>query len=147
MTSSPEKKSMERSAPSPTAALKQASTAAPPKSTGASKAPRRGRGKKNWSKNKRLTSSGPGVQVSTPSATRVKFSGACKKELEGDVIEWSPSTSRMTKDFGEFNDAVVIVAGTISSQMGISIDNQEKLLLRDFLPAAADESEWLDEDE
>ena len=77
-------------------------------------------------------------------AHKVKFPGACKKELKGDVIVWCSSIPQMTERYNDFNRSVITVAGNISSQMGTSIDNQEKLRLGDFLPATADETEWLD---
>jgi len=81
------------------------------------------------------------------SALKIKFTGECKKDLQGVVIVWNSNIPKMTKQYSDFNRCVITVAGKTSSYMvGVSIEQQEKLDIMSFAPEERDESLWTNND-
>ena len=81
----------------------------------------KGKGKKNWGKKQRPVPSGGRSQHNphNPAASaKPKFTGTCKKDLQGTVIIWYPNKQQMTQQFKAFEKILLIVAGKISTEIG-----------------------------
>ena len=101
--------------------------------TGKGKGRNRGRGKK------------PSTIAAVP---KPKFTGSCKKDLEGVVIIHNPNKQIMTKQFIDFDERIVQAGGKISSAMSRALKDKQQIGRMFFMPAIskADASEYTDAD-
>jgi len=93
---------------------------------------------------------GRGKKPSNPIAAvpKPKFTGSCKKDLEGVVIIHNSNKQIMTKQFIEFDERIVQAGGKISSAMSRALKDKRQIGRMFFMPAASadDASEYTDVD-
>jgi len=85
---------------------------------------------------------------SVAAVPKPKFTGSCKKDLEGVVIIHNPNKQIMTKQFIEFDERIVQAGGKISSAMSRALKDKKQIGRMFFMPAAStqDASEYTDAD-